>query len=391
MSVTDSHAQGTEQPRTDTSRYRSAFGSAPVAMALADQEGRVVQANHALAQLLGRAEQELTALRAADLICPSDEPAAWPAYQELVCGRRERLEGTRYFKHRDGHTVFTHLTIVPIREAGGEIWHTLVTLEDVTERRDLMRRLRQARMHDPLTKLPNRALFFERVAAALEASLDGDTGRIGVCYLDLDGFKAVNDTLGHRVGDELLAAVAQRLVACAEPSGHLVARLGGDEFALLIEGSTGTEQAVRLAEQILAAVEEPFDVAGQQLAMSASVGVVERPVREAIDSWYDTVGAGMPEPPARDAFMEELAEGTVGMAGQIDQRITAKAQNWSIERMGVVDRNILRLAIFEMTKQLSPAAVVIDEALELARRFSGDESVPFINGVLDAVNKEPQS
>lgn len=281
MSVTDSHAQGTEQPRTDTSRYRSAFGSAPVAMALADQEGRVVQANHALAQLLGRAEQELTALRAADLICPSDEPAAWPAYQELVCGRRERLEGTRYFKHRDGHTVFTHLTIVPIREAGGEIWHTLVTLEDVTERRDLMRRLRQARMHDPLTKLPNRALFFERVAAALEASLDGDTGRIGVCYLDLDGFKAVNDTLGHRVGDELLAAVAQRLVACAEPSGHLVARLGGDEFALLIEGSTGTEQAVRLAEQILAAVEEPFDVAGQQLAMSASVGVVERPVREA--------------------------------------------------------------------------------------------------------------
>ena len=86
--------------------------------------------------------------------------------------------------------------------------------------------------------------------------------------------------------------------------------------------------------------------------------------------------------------MEQLAIGTAGMAGEIDQRITAKAQNWTIERMGIVDRNILRLAIYEMTKHLSPAAVVIDEALELARRFSGDESVPFINGVLDAVNKE---
>jgi N utilization substance protein B len=113
------------------------------------------------------------------------------------------------------------------------------------------------------------------------------------------------------------------------------------------------------------------------------------PVEEAIAGWYDSIGAGLEVPPARDDFMEELAIGTAGMAGEIDQRITAKAQNWTIERMAIVDRNILRLAIYEMTKHVSPAAVVIDEALELARRFSGDESVPFINGILDAVNKEP--
>jgi N utilization substance protein B len=116
--------------------------------------------------------------------------------------------------------------------------------------------------------------------------------------------------------------------------------------------------------------------------------MAKRPVEEAIESWYDSIGAGRDEPLARDDFMEELAKGTAGMAEEIDQRIIAKAQNWSLERMAVVDRNILRLAIFEMTKQLSPVAVVIDEALELARRYSGDESVPFINGVLDAVNKE---
>jgi N utilization substance protein B len=119
--------------------------------------------------------------------------------------------------------------------------------------------------------------------------------------------------------------------------------------------------------------------------------LAKRPVEEAIECWYDSVGAGLDEPPARDDFMEQLAIGTAGMAGEIDQRITAKAQNWTIERMAVVDRNILRLAIYEMTKHLSPAAVVIDEALELARRFSGDESVPFINGVLDAVNKEART
>ena len=116
--------------------------------------------------------------------------------------------------------------------------------------------------------------------------------------------------------------------------------------------------------------------------------MAKRPVDEAIESWYDSIGAGRDEPLARDDFMEQLARGTAGMAGEIDRRIAAKAQNWSLERMAVVDRNILRLAIFEMTNQLSPAAVVIDEALELARRYSGDEAVPFINGVLDAVNKQ---
>lgn len=139
-------------------------------------------------------------------------------------------------------------------------------------------------MHDPVTRLPNRTLFFERLSSALEQSSyeHGGTGRIGLCYLDLDGFKAVNDTLGHRVGDRLLAAVAARLTQCADQSGygrtsgHLVARLGGDEFALLVEDSTGTEQLADLARSVLNAVQEPFDLAGQRLSVSASIGVVER-------------------------------------------------------------------------------------------------------------------
>jgi N utilization substance protein B len=86
--------------------------------------------------------------------------------------------------------------------------------------------------------------------------------------------------------------------------------------------------------------------------------------------------------------MEELAKGASDMAPDLDKHIETNSQHWRLERMPPVDRNILRLAIFEMTRRITPAAIVIDEAIELARQFSGEESVGFINGVLDAVHKE---
>ena len=126
--------------------------------------------------------------------------------------------------------------------------------------------------------------------------------------------------------------------------------------------------------------------------------MTKRPVEEAIRSFYDTLEADKlaeepveeepPEQPGRDEFMEELARGASEMAPDIDHRIAAKSAHWKLERMPVVDRNILRLGIYEMSRRETPAAVVIDEALELARQFSGEESVAFINGVLDAVHKE---
>ena len=126
--------------------------------------------------------------------------------------------------------------------------------------------------------------------------------------------------------------------------------------------------------------------------------MTKRPVDEAIRAFYDTLQADkaaeakVEEEPetedGRDEFMEELARGASAMAPDIDHRIAEKSAHWKIERMPVVDRNILRLGIYEMSRQETPPAVVIDEALELARQFSGEESVAFINGVLDAVHKE---
>ncbi|MGQ4440406.1 putative bifunctional diguanylate cyclase/phosphodiesterase [Streptomyces violaceoruber] len=241
--------------------------------------------------MLGTDPDALAGSVAADLVDLASDAGTWHAYREVLRGHRPRLRCTRRLKRADGHSLWAQVTVEPLAGPGGsgdsgdgDAPGLLLSVADVSARRELQARLRHLQMHDPVTRLPNRALFFERLTAALEAESyeHGGTGRIGVCYLDLDGFKAVNDTHGHRVGDRLLAAVAERLTRCAEEAAHarsgapLVARLGGDEFALLVEDSTGTDQLADLAGAVLAALQPPFELSDRRLSVTASVGVVER-------------------------------------------------------------------------------------------------------------------
>jgi diguanylate cyclase (GGDEF)-like protein/PAS domain S-box-containing protein len=277
LPVTECDPLGRTAPAAEQRDYRAAFHAAQLAMAVVDSEGLVVTANDALATLLGTDTAALAETSAADLVDLSGDARTWHAYREVLRGHRSRFRCTRRLKHPDGHSLWAEVSVAPVPESSS----VLVSVADISDRRELQARLRHLQMHDPVTRLPNRTLFFERLTAALDASGCGHsaTGRIGLCYLDLDGFKAVNDTLGHRTGDRLLGAVAARLTACADQegdAGHLVARLGGDEFALLVEDSTGTEQLADLARSVLASLQEPFDLAGQRLSMSASIGVVER-------------------------------------------------------------------------------------------------------------------
>ncbi len=119
----------------------------------------------------------------------------------------------------------------------------------------------------------------------------------------------------------------------------------------------------------------------------------KEPIDRAIQHFYGSLYSEEetqeePEHPKPDPFMEQLARGTVSKVDDIDRQIQAKAESWKLSRMAVVDRNILRLAIYEMSLNQVPAPVVIDEAIELARQFSNDEAVPFINGLLDAVKRQ---
>ncbi|MFB7209581.1 putative bifunctional diguanylate cyclase/phosphodiesterase [Streptomyces sp. NPDC056255] len=274
--------------------YRAAFLAATLPMAVVDHEGLVVTANEALGGLLGRSAATLASQSAADLLDLAADGRTWHAYREVLHGRRSRFRCTHRLKHPDGRALWAEVTVVPMPEreacAGGGAGpgRVLLSVSDISDRRELQKRLRHLQMHDPVTRLPNRTLFFERLSAVLEAPPydDGSPGggRVGLCYLDLDGFKAVNDTMGHRIGDRLLAAVATRLTDCAAQDGphrggaHLVARLGGDEFAILVEDSAGTQQLTDLARSVLAALQQPFDLAGHRLSVSASIGVVERAV-----------------------------------------------------------------------------------------------------------------
>ncbi|WP_030320872.1 putative bifunctional diguanylate cyclase/phosphodiesterase [Streptomyces sp. NRRL B-3229] len=271
----------TTATRTGPPSHRAAFAAAPLAMAVVDRDGTVVDANPAFGELLGAVPRELTGALAADLVDLASDARTWHSYREVLRGRQAKLRCKRRLKHPDGHSMWAQITITPLADGAPGV---LLSVADITARRELQARLRHLQMHDPVTRLPNRTLFFERLTTALEPESyeQGGTGRIGLCYLDLDGFQAVNDTLGHRVGDRLLAAVAERLTRCANEAGQgratapLVARLGGDEFALLVEDSTGTEQLADLAEALLKAIQAPFDVSGHRMSVSASIGVVER-------------------------------------------------------------------------------------------------------------------
>ncbi|MET7637744.1 EAL domain-containing protein [Streptomyces sp. NPDC005438] len=268
----------TERPHHPTDvDHRTAFHAAPLAMAVLDRRGRVLVANQALGTLLGSTPERLAAARIAEVAGLHLDGRSRTTYEEVLRGHTERMTCTRRLKHADGHPLWAEITVTPTRR-GSE---ALLTVLDISERREFQQRLRHLQMHDPVTKLPNRALFFERLSAALAESA---TGRIGLCHLDLDGFTAINETLGYRVGDQLLTAVGDRLHRVAASTGqlaggaeHLVARLGGDEFALLVEASRGTPELVGLAQAVLAELQRPFDLAGQRLAVSASIGVVERP------------------------------------------------------------------------------------------------------------------
>jgi diguanylate cyclase (GGDEF)-like protein/PAS domain S-box-containing protein len=261
--------------RSSEARFGTIFASAAIGIGIADTSGRIVDANAAFATMLGYPVGELHRFRVPDLVHPQDAAGVRGLYRDIVAGRRADARVEKRYRHRDGHIVWAGLTISLIRNAVGAPLYTVTMVEDITARHQLEERLRKQALHDPLTLLPNRTLFQDRLGAAFARP----GARVGICYLDLDRFKAVNDRLGHHVGDTLLVAVAKLLDRCVSGRGHLVARMGGDEFVILVEDPPPGELAV-LADSVLAALVEPLQIDEHQLAVSASIGIVECGVDE---------------------------------------------------------------------------------------------------------------
>ena len=262
-------------------RFRAVFETSAIGIAIGDLDGRVTDANSALLDMLGCTLAGLRGRSIADFAHPEDAASVLLAHRELTAGNGgDHVRLDRRFRRQHGEVLWTHLTLSLIRDGRAAPRYVVAMLEDVTERHLLQTRLRHQALHDPLTGLPNRALFVERLHAAFDpASGAAATGaRIGLCYLDLDGFKVINDSLGHDLGDQLLRAVAARLDGCVSAAGRLVARIGGDEFVILVERSTGTDEVVAVAERVLAALVAPIPIGGHELTVAGSIGVVERAI-----------------------------------------------------------------------------------------------------------------
>ena len=269
----DARRQAEQALRSSEARFRAVFANAGIGIGIADVSGRIIDANPSFAGMLGYTVAEFLQLRVEDFLYPDDAAGMAELYRDLVEGRQDRARVEKRYRHRDGQLVWTNLTASLIRDSAGAPLYTVAMVEDVTARHELQERLRQQALSDPLTRLPNRTLVQERLAAAFARP----GTRIGVCFLDLDRFKAVNDRLGHDIGDRLLVAVAARLDECVRASGHLVGRMGGDEFVVLAEDPAPGELAT-LAETVLEVLRDPVRVDEHQLAISASIGVIESEV-----------------------------------------------------------------------------------------------------------------
>ncbi len=221
--------------------------------------------------------------------------------------------------HKDGHRIAVGLTVSPTLDPDGRLTGAALIVRDISERKELEQQLTRQAFHDGLTGLANRALFRDRVEHALTRAGRHATG-IAVLFLDLDGFKTVNDSFGHASGDLLLLATAGRLRGCVRP-GDTVARLGGDEFAILIDEAS-EQVAAATAARVLRVLDAPVIIEGREVVVSASIGIVagdigqgsDELLRQADTAMYAAKAAGknqymLFEPQMHDRVVERLEFG----------------------------------------------------------------------------------
>jgi len=254
---------------SERQRLWDAFASTPSATAMLDLDGRLLLANAAIGRLLGTTETRLIGHAFLDFIADEDRPAVASGVSEVMSG----LEAFRLdvqLQRNDGGMVWVDLGAAPVRDIAGRVTFVVIQCSDLTDRKHLERVLSDQAARDPLTGLLNRE------GLTRELRLRSDSEQRGfvttVVYADVDGLKAVNDTIGHAAGDVLLREVARRLTETTR-DGDIVARVGGDEFLLVTTTPATSENA---AETVIARLRQALDgpvAAGDEvIGMSVSLG-----------------------------------------------------------------------------------------------------------------------
>lgn len=259
-------------------KLSGAIEYSPVAAVITDRQGGIEYVNPRFS--------EMTGYSSADVL--GQNPRVWQSgttplktYERLwaTISAGESWEGEWQNRTRQGRLFWARARISPIRNDRGEITHFVLLMEDISEHKAQEETIWRQANYDSLTALPNRTLFAQRLSQALGQAERNDA----VCalfYIDLDGFKAVNDTHGHAAGDLLLQEVAQRLLACVRDS-DTVARLGGDEFAIILSQVSGHDGARHVAENVVRTLRQAFLLNGEVAHVSGSIGIAFYPTHAA--------------------------------------------------------------------------------------------------------------
>jgi diguanylate cyclase (GGDEF)-like protein/PAS domain S-box-containing protein len=246
-------------------RLEQAVEALDLGVTISDLGGRILYTNPAEAALHGYAPRELLGRHVSVFMPESWSPApgrpgpngSW---------RRETVN-----VHKDGTVFPVQLVSVPLRNRQGALIGTVTCCEEISERKRAQQRVEFQAYHDPLTELPNRVQLRDRMRLALAQARRAGRS-VAVLFIDLDGFKAVNDRYGHAFGDRLLQEVAARLRECVRED-DLVARVGGDEFVLLLPFLRQPDDAERIARKLAERVAEPLELDGRVLRVGTSVGI----------------------------------------------------------------------------------------------------------------------
>lgn len=262
-------------PDSDNVLARVILASISEAVIATDQEARINTINNEAERLTGWTRQEALGKPIGEVFRLVDidkrTPIACPATAAMQEGRSIRIEDDTLLVSRDGREFIVEVSAAPVRADGREPLGAVLICRDVSDTRHLQRCIAWQAGHDALTHLPNRNLLTDRLRQSVAQALRQQT-LLAVCYLDLDGFKPINDRYGHDIGDRVLVAVAERLSSIIRDS-DTVARIGGDEFVLLLTGAAKPTDFRPVLDRLIAEIAAPYQVDNKQLSVTASIGV----------------------------------------------------------------------------------------------------------------------